>query len=144
MALIKWEPFRGLTSLRREMDRLWEDFFDGGQRTEMGALAPTIEVAETTDAFVIKAQVPGVSQEQIKVNVSDNALTIQGETKKEAQEEGKNYTRQEFRYGAFARTIPLPAAVQAEKAAAHLKDGVLEITIPKSEEAKAKAIPIQT
>lgn len=144
MALTKWEPFAGVTSLRREMDRLWEDFFDGGQRQEGGMLEPAIEVSDTKEAIVVKAQLPGVSKEQIQVNVSDNTLTIKGETKKEDKEEGKNYYRQEFRYGAFMRTVPLPTAVQGEKAAAQLKDGVLEITIPKSEQAKAKEIPIQT
>lgn len=126
------------------MDRLWEDFFDGGQRHEFGAMEPAIEVADTKDAIVVKAQIPGVSKEQIQVNVSDNTLTIKGETKKEEKEEGKNYYRQEFHYGAFARTITLPTAVQGEKAEAQLKDGVLQITIPKSEQAKAKEIPIQT
>jgi HSP20 family protein len=126
------------------MDRLWENFFDGGQRQEFDMLEPAIEVADTKDALVVKAQVPGVSKEQIQVNVSDNTLTIKGETKKEEKKEGKNYYRQEFRYGAFARTIALPTAVQADKIEAHLKDGVLQITIPKSEQAKAKEIPIQT
>ncbi|MBM3226177.1 MAG: Hsp20/alpha crystallin family protein, partial [Candidatus Tectomicrobia bacterium] len=105
MALTKWEPFAGLTSLRREMDRLLEDFFDGGRRQELSALEPAVEVSETQDMIVVKAQLPGVSKDQIQVNISDDTLTIKGETKKEEKEEGKNYYRQEFHYGAFARTI---------------------------------------
>jgi len=143
MALTKWEPFAGLTSLRREMDRLLEDFFDGGRRQELSALEPAVEVSETQDMIVVKAQLPGVSKDQIQVNISDDTLTIKGETKKEEKEEGKNYYRQEFHYGAFARTITLPAAVQGEKAEAQLKDGVLQISIPKSEQAKVKEIPIK-
>lgn len=144
MALVKWEPFTSLTSLRREMDRVWESFFDGGHAHEFGMLEPAVEVADTPEAIIVKAQVPGVSKEQIQVQISDNTLTIKGETKKEEKEEGKNYYRQEFHYGAFTRTIPLPSAVQEDKIEAQLKDGVLQITLPKSEQAKTKAIPIQT
>lgn len=146
MALIKWEPFEGLAPLRREMDRLFEDFFERGpvQLREMGTWEPSVEVADTKDAVVIKAQVPGISKEHLQVNVTDDSLTLQGEMKEEEKKEEKNYYRREIRYGAFARTIALPATVQADKATAQLKDGVLEVTIPKTEKAKAKAIPIQT
>ncbi len=144
MALMKWEPLTSLSSLRREMDRVWESFFDSGHAQEFSMLEPAVEVADTAEAIIVKAQVPGVSKEQIQVQISDNTLTIKGETKKEEKEEGKNYYRQEFHYGAFTRTIPLPSAVQEDKIEAQLKDGVLQITLPKSEQAKTKAIPIQT
>jgi HSP20 family protein len=145
MALIRWEPSEGLTSLRRDLDRLFEDFFErgafwGGDR----ASEPAVEVADTKDAVVVKAQVPGMSKDNIQVNVTDNTLTLKGEMKEEEKKEEKNYYRREFRYGAFTRTIPLPVAVQADKTTAQLKDGVLEVTIPKAEQAKVKEIPIQT
>jgi HSP20 family protein len=92
---------------------------------------------------VVKAQVPGMSKENVQVSITEDALTLKGEMKEEEKTEDKNYHRREFRYGAFARTIPLPMAVQADKATAQLKDGVLEITIPKSEQAKVKEIPIK-
>lgn len=145
MALIKWEPFAGLTTLQREMNHLFESFFEGsplhlGERlTE-----PAVEVSDTKEAVIVKAQVPGVSKDQLQVTVTEGGLTLKGEVKVEEKHEDKNYYRREFRYGAFSRTIPLPVAVQAEKATAQLKDGVLEITIPKSEQARVKAIPIQT
>ena len=146
MALVRWEPFEGLTTLRREMDRLFEDFFKGGPLRigDMEAWEPAVEVADTKDAVVVKAQVPGISKEQLQVNITEGTLTLKGETKAEEKKEEKNYSRREFRYGAFSRTIALPAAVQADKAQAQLKDGVLEITMPKSEQAKAKEIPIRT
>lgn len=146
MALMKWEPFEGLSTLRREMDKLWEHFFDGGrvQMPEFGALEPAVEVSDTTDTVIVKAQIPGMSKDQIQVNITDNMLTLKGEMKEEEKKEEKNYYRREFRYGAFARSIALPTAVQGEKAEAQLKDGVLQITIPKSEQAKAKEIPIRT
>jgi HSP20 family protein len=147
MALIRWEPSEALTSLRRDMDRLFEDFFERGpfrSLRELGAWEPAVDVADTKDAVVVKAQVPGVSKENLQVNVTDDTLTLKGEMKEEEKKEEKNYYRRELRYGAFSRTIGLPATVQADKATAQLKDGVLEITIPKAEKAKVKEIPIQT
>ena len=144
--MVRWEPFEGLASLRREMDRLFDNFFESGPRGlgTLSAWDPAVEVADTTDAVMIKAHVPGIPKDNIQVNVTDDAITLKGEMKEEEKKEEKNYTRREFRYGAFSRIITLPAAVQADKAAAQLKDGVLEITIPKSEKAKVKEIPIRT
>jgi HSP20 family protein len=139
----RWEPFGVLTSLRRDMDRLFEHFL-GREPLPLGEAAPAIEVADTPEAVIVKAQVPGVSKENRQVNVTDNALTLKGEVKEDKTTEDKNYHRREFHYGAFSRTIALPTTVQAEHATAQLKDGVLEVTIPKREETKAKAIPIQT
>jgi HSP20 family protein len=142
MALIRWEPSEGLMSLRRDMDQLFDSFFE---RTPWhdGAAEPAVEVSEAPDAVMVKAQVPGVKKEDLRIDISDNALTLKGEMKEEKKKEEKNYYRREIRYGAFTRTVPLPAAVQADKAAAQLKDGVLEVSIPKSERAKTKQIPIQ-
>jgi HSP20 family protein len=143
MALMKWEPSEGLATLQREVNRLFESFFDGSPWRGGEAMSvPAVEVADTKDTVVVKAQVPGVSKEQLNIAVSEGTLTIKGETKEEEKKEEKNYMRREFRYGAFARTISLPAGVQAEKATAQLKDGVLEITIPKSAEARVKEIPV--
>lgn len=91
----------------------------------------------------MKAQVPGVNKDDIHLTITENALTVKGEMKEEAKKDEKNYHRREFRYGAFVRTIALPTPVQAEKATAQLKDGVLEITMPKSAPAQVKQIPIQ-
>ena len=139
----RWEPFGGLPTLRRDMDRLFERFL-GRDPSSLGEVEPAIEVADTPEAIIVKAQVPGVSKENLQVNVTDNALTLKGEVKEDKTTEDKNYHRREFHYGAFSRMIALPTTVQAEQATAQLKDGVLEVTIPKREETKAKAIPIQT
>ena len=141
--LPRWESFGGLTTLRREMDRLFERFL-GREPSPLGEVEPAIEVADTPEAVIVKAQVPGVSKENLQVNVTENALTLKGEVQEDKTTEDKNYHRREFHYGAFSRTIALPTTVQAEKATAQLKDGVLEVMIPKREETKAKAIPIQT
>ena len=143
MALMKWEPSEGLGTLQREMNRLLESFCGGSSwRFDESMSAPAVEVADTQDTVVVKAQVPGVSKEQLQVTVSEGIVTIKGERKEEEKQEEKNYLHREFRYGAFTRTVPLPAGVQAEKATAQLKDGMLEVTIPKSAGARVKEIPI--
>lgn len=142
MALVRWEPFEGLTSLRRDIDRLFEDFFRE-PRLRVGAPEPAVEVAETDDAIIIKAHVPGVKKDQLHVDVTDQAVTLKGEVKEEEEKKEKHYYRRELRYGSFQRTIPLPVSVRADQAKAQLKEGVLQVTIPKSEEAKTKTIPIE-
>jgi len=139
----RWESFGGLTTLRREMDRLFERFL-GREPSSLGEVEPAIEVAETPAAVIVKAHVPGVSKEHLQVNVTDTAFTIKGEVQEDKTTEDKTYHRREIHYGAFARTITLPTTVQAEQATAQLKDGVLEVTIPKRETTKAKGVPIQT
>jgi HSP20 family protein len=125
------------------MDRLFERVL-GREASPPGEVEPAIEVAETPAAVIVKAQVPGVSKEDLQVNVTDNALTLKGEVQEDKTTEEKNYHRREFHYGAFSRTITLPTTVQAEHATAQLKDGVLEVTIPKREATQAKDVPIQT
>ena len=139
----RWESFGGLTTLRREMDRLFERFL-GREPSSLGEVEPAIEVAETPAAVIVKAHVPGVSKEHLQVNVTDTAFTIKGEVQEDKTTEDKTYHRREIHYGAFARTITLPTTVQAEHATAQLKDGVVEVTIPKREATTAKDVPIQT
>lgn len=145
MAMIRWEPSEGLASLRSEMDRLLEGFFGHTpfRMGDGGMLEPSVEVADTKDAVVVKAQIPGVKQEDIQVTVTDDALTLKGETKEEKTSEEKNFHRREFRYGSFTRTVPMPVPVQSENAVAQLKDGVLQVTIPKKEPVKVQSVAIQ-
>jgi HSP20 family protein len=128
------------------MDRLFADFFGtttGRKANGLSVVEPALEIAETDNALLVKAQVPGVSKEQLHLSITDNTLTLKGESKAEEEKQEKNYYRREIRYGAFQRTIPLPVAVQGDQAKAKLKDGVLEITIPKSEQAKKKEVAIE-
>lgn len=144
MALMKWEPSEGLATLQKEVNRLFESFFDTKPFHFGASLSePAVEVSDTKEAVLIKAQVPGVTKEQLQVSISENAVTLKGEMKEEEKQEEKNFLRREFRYGAFSRTIPLSVAVKADEATAQLKDGILIISIPKSEEAKVKEIPVQ-
>jgi HSP20 family protein len=141
MALVKWGPSEGLTALRQEMNRLFERF-DGPMHWWERPGEPAVEISDTPEAVVVKAQVPGVPKDKLQLTITEDALTLKGEIQEEEKQEEKNYLRREFRYGAFSRTIPLPATVQAEKATAALKDGLLEVTLPKSKEAKVKQISI--
>ena len=138
--------FEGLNSLRREMDRLFDNFFERGPFTmeSTGMFKPAVEVTESGGQVIVKAQVPGVSKDNLHVEVGENALTLRGEIKEEGNTDNKQYYQREFHYGAFARTIPLPPGLQADQATAELKDGVLTITIMKGEQAKTTEIPIKT
>jgi HSP20 family protein len=144
MALVRWEPRREMAALRHGIDRLFkdfEDFFRRGHLPGESARGPAVEVADTPDTVVVKALIPGVHKEDLHVEITSETLTLRGECKEDAKKE--HYYQQEIRYGPFTRTIPLPAPVESDKATAQCKDGMLEITIPKAEQAKVKRIPIQ-
>jgi HSP20 family protein len=103
---------------------------------------PTVDVSETDGEYQIKAEIPDVKKEDVKVTVEDGVLTIQGERKQEKEEKGKKYHRVERSYGSFIRSFTLPDLVDEEKVKAEFKDGVLNLRLPKSEKAKPKAIEV--
>jgi HSP20 family protein len=145
-SLVKWEPFGDLVSLREAMDRLFEESFVRmrGLPTPFGAEALAIDMYETADSVVVQTGVPGVKPEDIDITISGDLLTIKGETTVEKKVEKENYIRQERRYGSFQRSVRLPASLVHDEAAATFEDGVLTLTIPKSEEAKPKTIKVET
>jgi len=134
-----WSPFE---SLRREMDRLFDDFHPSFPR--FGALkaawdiAPAIDVAEKDGAYEITAELPGLDEKDIEVKLASGMLTIKGEKKEEKEETKKDYHLSERRYGAFQRTFQVPDGIDADKIAASFTKGVLKITLPKSHEARQK------
>jgi HSP20 family protein len=144
--LVEWKPFREISRLRREMDRLFEDFFGPGRRAlrplEM-EWAPAVDLEETADKVTIKAEVPGITPKDIDISLSGDILTLKGEKKAAREEKGKNFHLVERSYGSFSRTLRLPAAVDADKIEATYKDGILTITCPKKEVVKPKAIEIK-
>ncbi len=145
--IMEWRPFREVSRLRREMDRLWEDFF-GPSRRALQPLeemwAPAIDVSESADKVTIKAEVPGIEAKDIEISMVGDMLTIKGEKKAEKEEKGENYHLVERSYGSFSRGVRLPAPVDPDKIEATYKNGVLTITCPKKEEVKPKAIEIKT
>lgn len=134
-----------------DIDRMFDDFI--GRRflrpfgwesalTEAQALMPSVDVIDRDTEVVVRAAVPGYKKEEIQISVSNSTLTIQGETKSEEKEEKGNYYRSEISQGSFSRTIALPAEVDDSKAKASIKDGMLELTLPKVEKSKRHSIAI--
>lgn len=145
--IMEWRPFREVSRLRREMDRLWDDFFGPGRKALQpleGEWAPAVDVSETADQVAIKAEVPGMEAKDIDISLSGDVLTIKGEKKSEREEKKENYHLVERSYGSFSRSLKLPAAVDADKIEASYSQGVLSITCPKTAEAKPKAIEIKS
>lgn len=140
-------PWSGFESLRKDMDRLLERFWEGDfpGLPALGEWSPAMDVSETKDAVVVKAEVPGMDPKDIQLSLQENTLTIKGEKKqeKEKEEKGEHFYRAERSYGAFARAVRLPVSVDAEKVTATFKNGVLTVTLPKAPAAKGSVIPIK-
>ncbi len=149
--LTTWKPFRELAPfreferVRREMDRLWDSFLEGGlrKRGEESEWLPSLDVAETKNELVVKAEVPGMDPKDIDISLSDGVLTIKGEKRQEKEEKEADYHVIERSYGSFLRSVQLPKEVQSDKISASYRNGILRITLPKSEEAKKKEVKIK-
>ncbi len=127
-----------LHEFRQEMDRLMESFFDGFNAPHFGrksdSFVPQIDVVDTDKEIKISAELPGLDEKDIEVSLTREALTIKGEKREEREEKGKDYYRSERSFGSFTRTIPLPVEIDAEKAAASFKKGVLTVKLPKTKQ----------
>jgi HSP20 family protein len=141
--LSKWEPFRDLVSLRTDMDRLFNAFFGGLSEEREGFWSPVLDIEENNGNLMVKAEIPGMTKDDIKVTVRDNMLSITGERKQEEETKDKTFHRIERCYGKFSRVITLPTELQSDKIKATYKDGILNITLPKSESAKPKQIDVE-
>lgn len=144
MALIKWEPLR-------EIDDMFDRYIramgwpsnQGQELMTAGDWSPRVDISETANEFVIKAEIPEVKKEDVKVSVDNGVLTIQGERKQEKEEKGKKFHRVERYYGSFVRSFTLPDNVDETKIKATFKDGMLNLQVPKSAETKHKAIEVK-
>lgn len=138
-------PWTGMTTLRKEMDQLFERFLEPvwAEVPTTGLWQPKVDVTEDKDAVTVKAEVPGVEQDDLTVSLQDGVLTIKGEKEVEKEEKDKQYHRVERTYGAFMRALRLPAAVDGSKVTATFKNGVVTIVLPKAPEAKGTTIPIK-
>jgi len=142
--LATWPTFGRLSELRNEIDRLFESPLNEltGTSQLLSGWTPALDVYEEKDSFVVKAELPGMKKEDIEVSFHDGSLSLSGERKCETKHEDAEVYRAERFFGRFQRTISLPAAVAADKIKAAYKDGVLTITLPKTEEAKPKQIDV--
>jgi HSP20 family protein len=132
-----------MSNLRRAMDRVFEDFMPTRSLRGDAELTFPIDLSETENEVVVKAVLPGVKPNDVDISVTENVLTIKGQAQSEQTEEKENYYRREIRYGAFARSIPLPTRVNHEQAGAEFHDGILTVRLPKAEEVRPKTIRIR-
>ncbi len=140
----RYDPYWGIDSFRRGMDRLFDSFFGRGTEEEYATLwTPALDIEETKDSIIVRAEIPGMKKEDIKIQTLGENLLISGERKHESEEKDRHFHRIERSYGKFQRLVKLPLEVQSDKAKASYKEGVLEITFPKSEKAKAREIEIK-
>ena len=143
--LMMWDPFREIASLREDMDRIFDSFFGRFPERERqeGIWLPLIDIEENNDEVTVRAEVPGMRKDDIKVSVVGDTLTLSGERKYESEEKGRTFHRIERAYGKFYRTISLPAKVDNNKVKAQYKDGILTITLPKANKARPQEIAIE-
>ena len=143
--IVTWDPFREMTTMRDDMERFFDSMIGRYPRERSeGLWAPAIDVEETNEAMVVRAELPGMKREEIKVTVADDTVTISGERRHEAEQKGKTFHRVERAFGTFQRTIVLPVSIQGDRAAASYKAGVLELVLPKAERVKAHEIAVES
>jgi HSP20 family protein len=144
VTIVRWEPFRELSSLQTEMNRLFNAAFDptatgnGGTRR----WTPAMDLLETDDQFVLRADLPGMTESDVNIELEDNVLTVSGERKHEHEEKREGFFRVERAFGSFSRALTLPKGVDPEAVSAGFENGVLEVRIPKPEERKPRKITI--
>ena len=143
MALVRWNPWREMATLQQQMNRLFDETLVPATGWERSLVrVPAAEMEETQDAIHLKLEVPGIEAKDLDVQVTENAVSISGERKEETKTEENGVTKSEFHYGKFQRVIPLPARIQNTQVQAEYKDGILNLTLPKSEEEKNKVVKV--
>src|SRR5918996_1307069 len=146
MTIVRWEPFRELHSLQNEMNRLFSSVFDEPRGGNGGAVArrwmPAMDLVETGDHFVLRADLPGMTEDDVKIEFEDGTLTVSGERRSEHEASDEGYYRVERAFGSFSRSLTLPQGIDPEAVSARFDRGVLEVSIPKPEERKPRRIEI--
>lgn len=149
MSITRWDPFREILSIRREMDRLFDQFF-GRRRVpaearvlEAGAWSPAVDMFDREKEIVVRAELPGVGRENVRISATEDTLTIRGEVKREEEVKEEQYYCCERGYGSFSRTVSLPVRVQSDKVEATYRDGILEIVLPKLEEVLPREVEVE-
>ncbi len=149
MSIVKWSPLKELEEMRKEMDRLFEEFFTTIPRRrrwikpETGVIVPNIDLYDRKGEIVLKVDLPGVKKEDIDLSITKDTITLKGEIKRDEDVKEEDYYANERSCGSFTRTISLPMEVDSENAKASYKNGVLEVILPKKEEARPKEIKIE-
>lgn len=141
--LVRFEPVREMVHMSDAMDRLFENFYGRGWRDIDLFDAPSVDLYQTENEIVVKASLPGMKADDIQISVVGDVLTLRGEIKADEEIKEASYHIRERRSGSFARSMPLPSAVQADKARAEFENGVLTLTLPKAEEMRPKTITVK-
>jgi HSP20 family protein len=146
VTIVRWEPFRELSSLQTEMNRLFNAAFDTSSGGNGGTRrwAPAMDLLETDEHFVLRADLPGMTESDVNIELEDNVLTVSGERKAEHEEKREGFYRVERAFGSFSRSLTLPKGVDGEAVTAAFANGVLEVRIPKPEQSKPRKITIGT
>ncbi|MGE5858288.1 MAG: Hsp20/alpha crystallin family protein [Solirubrobacterales bacterium] len=143
MALIRWDPIRELDSLQGDMNRLFDRFFEGrAPNSASRRWIPAMDLVETEDHLVLRGDLPGMTEDDVDIEIKDGVLTVSGERKTDHEEKGEGYHRVERAFGSFSRSLNLPQGVDPEKIEAKFDNGVLEVRIPKPAEAKPTRVEI--
>ncbi|SRR5581483_5784464 len=137
--LTEWRPFADFGELRSRLDDVFRDMMADGERR----WAPSVDLIKEKDRYVLRADVPGIKPDEIKIEVEGDVLTISGEHKEEKEEKERNYVRRERRYGSFSRSMTLPQGVKPDDIEAATEDGVLEVVIPIPQAEERKAVTIK-
>ena len=141
--LIPWrETTKSLEAFRREMDRLFDKFFEMMPFSEQ-EFVPSVDVSETANEIMVQAEIPGIDPQELDISLNGRLLTIRGEKKSEHEEEKENYHKIERRYGSFSRTLELPSDIDPDRVEAKYKDGVLKIILPKTESGKKIKVSVE-
>ena len=147
MNIVRWNPISSFASAQDELNRVMEDVFGRRWRTEEGGAVvwtPPLDIEEQPDRYTLHLELPGMRLEDIKITLEDNRLVVRGEKTRTEEQKNSTYHRLERIYGTFERSFALTHVVKSDKIEATYRDGVLEVTVPKAEEAKARQIPIKT
>jgi HSP20 family protein len=146
MAIIRWDPFRDVVTLRERMNRMFEDIFSGraeeGKEMTTSTWAPSVDIFETEKELVLTAEIPGIDEKDVEIKIEDNTLSLKGERKFEKETKEENYHRIERSYGSFYRAFTLPNSIDPEKIQATHENGVLKITMPKRDELQPRKVKI--
>ena len=146
MTLVRWDPFRELEDMSERLNRVFSRpslRTSGKENLTVADWMPTVDISETEGEYLIKAELPEVRKDDVKVTVENGVLTLQGERRQEKEEKGKRFHRVERSYGSFVRSFTLPESVDESSVKAEYKDGVLNLHLPKSEKVKPKAIDVK-
>jgi HSP20 family protein len=145
MAIIRWDPFRDIVTLREKMNRLFEDAVTArGEEKDMisSTWAPSVDIYETESSLILTAEVPGIEEDNIEIKIEDNTLSLSGERKFEKETKEESYYRIERSYGSFYRSFTIPRHIDQEKIKAEHDNGVLRVTMPKKPESKPKTVKV--